>query len=66
MLRSCFLLSNEVWKNPELNFKEFKAHELLTNFLEKEGFTVELRNAPTLVSRQLSGAPLALGGLMCV
>ncbi len=36
-----FSLSNEVWKNPELNFKEFKAHELLTNFLEKEGFTVE-------------------------
>ncbi|XP_064393682.1 peptidase M20 domain-containing protein 2-like [Halichondria panicea] len=36
-----FFLSNEVWKNPELNFKEFKAHELLTNFLEKEGFTVE-------------------------
>ncbi|XP_064393683.1 xaa-Arg dipeptidase-like [Halichondria panicea] len=36
-----FQLSDEIWKNPELAFKEFKAHELLTNFLEKEGFTVE-------------------------
>ena len=36
-----FHLSNELHKNPELAFKEYKAHELLTNFLEKEGFTVE-------------------------
>ncbi len=36
-----FQLSDKLWKNPELAFKELKAHELLTNFLEKEGFTVE-------------------------
>ena len=34
-------LSNEIWKNPEVQFEEYKAHELLTNFLEKKGFTVE-------------------------
>ena len=34
-------LSSEIWKNPELGFEERKAHELLTNFLEKKGFTVE-------------------------
>ena len=36
-----FQLSNEIWKNPELAYEEYKAHELLTNFLEKKGFTVE-------------------------
>ncbi|XP_064393680.1 xaa-Arg dipeptidase-like [Halichondria panicea] len=34
-------LSDEIWRNPELGFNEHKAHELLTNFLEKKGFTVE-------------------------
>ncbi len=34
-------LSDAIWRNPELGFNEHKAHELLTNFLEKEGFTVE-------------------------
>ncbi|XP_066927455.1 xaa-Arg dipeptidase-like [Clytia hemisphaerica] len=33
-------ISQEIWKNPELSFNEVKAHECLTNFLEKEGFTV--------------------------
>ena len=34
-------VSAEIWKNPELCYEEYKAHELLTNFLEKKGFTVE-------------------------
>ena len=34
-------LSDSIWRQPELNFKEFKAHELLTGFLEKKGFSVE-------------------------
>ena len=34
-------LGSKIWKNPELGYKEYKAHELLTNFLEKKGFTVE-------------------------
>ena len=34
-------LSSEIWKNPELGFEEHKAHDLLTTFLEKKGFTVE-------------------------
>ena len=34
-------LSSEIWSNPELGFKEYKAHQLLTDFLEKKGFSVE-------------------------
>ncbi|XP_066927454.1 xaa-Arg dipeptidase-like [Clytia hemisphaerica] len=33
-------ISQEIWKNPELSFEEFKAHNFLTEFLEKEGFSV--------------------------
>ena len=36
-----YQLSEQIWKNPELCFKEYKAHELLTSFLEKKGFAVE-------------------------
>ncbi|GAB1607742.1 peptidase M20 domain-containing protein 2-like [Argonauta hians] len=34
-------LSHEIWAHPELGFKEFKAHELLTKFLESYGLNVE-------------------------
>ena len=33
-------LSNEIWQNPELAFKEYKAVSALTGFLKKRGFTV--------------------------
>ena len=33
-------VSDELWLNPELGMKEYKAHTLLTNFLEKKGFDV--------------------------
>ncbi|XP_057313982.1 xaa-Arg dipeptidase-like [Hydractinia symbiolongicarpus] len=33
-------IGQEIWKNPELGYEEFAAHELLTTFLEKEGFNV--------------------------
>ena len=33
-------ISQEIWKNPELNFEERFAHKVLTEFLEKEGFEV--------------------------
>jgi len=33
-------ISQEIWNNPELSFNEHFAHELLTTFLEKEGFEV--------------------------
>ncbi len=36
-----YSLSNELWTNPELCFEEHKAHALLTDFLEKKGFTVD-------------------------
>ena len=34
-------LSDGIWRKPELNFEEYNAHELLTTFLEKKGFSVE-------------------------
>ncbi|XP_070580396.1 xaa-Arg dipeptidase-like [Ptychodera flava] len=34
-------LSQEIWKNPELGYKEYHAHQVLTDFLEKNGFNVE-------------------------
>ena len=34
-------VSDTIWQNPELNFEEHKAHELLTNFLGAKGFRVE-------------------------
>ena len=34
-------LSQEIWKNPELGYKEYTAHKLLTNFLEGRGFEVQ-------------------------
>ena len=34
-------IGEEIWSCPELNYEEYKAHELLTNFLEKKGFSVE-------------------------
>ncbi|XP_063403723.1 peptidase M20 domain-containing protein 2-like [Mytilus trossulus] len=33
-------LSQDIWKTPELGFQEFHAHEVLTKFLEKNGFDV--------------------------
>ena len=34
-------IGEKLWSNPELGFKEHKAHDLLTSFLEEKGFTVE-------------------------
>ncbi|CAH1225226.1 PM20D2 [Branchiostoma lanceolatum] len=34
-------LSQEIWKNPELAFKERYAHRVLTDFLENRGFRVD-------------------------
>jgi len=33
-------VSDELWLNPELGMKEYRAHTLLTTFLEKQGFDV--------------------------
>lgn len=42
-------VSIEVWKHPELGFKEFHSVSILTKALEKEGFTIEtgLADIPT-------------------
>ncbi|EDV29530.1 uncharacterized protein TRIADDRAFT_19407 [Trichoplax adhaerens] len=36
-----FDINQQLHKNPELLFEEHKAHDLLTNYLEKEGFQVD-------------------------
>lgn len=41
-------LSQELWNNPELCFEEHHAHEILTTFLEKEGFQVGLMDLKAL------------------
>jgi len=56
-------LSDEIWKNPELGFKEYKAHELLTSFLDREKDL--LWNAPSRESRLLSEPPSVLDGQTC-
>lgn len=33
-------LADDLWKNPELAFKEYRSHDVLTSFLESHGFTV--------------------------
>ena len=34
-------ICGEIWKHPEVALEEYKAHEILTQFLEKKGFSVE-------------------------
>lgn len=34
-------LSQSIWEHPELNFEERHAHQVLADFLEKQGFHVE-------------------------
>lgn len=34
-------VSDEIWKNPELGFKEYKSSKILMETLEKEGFSVQ-------------------------
>ena len=34
-------LGSQIWQNPEFNYEEYQAHELLTGYLEKEGFAVQ-------------------------
>ena len=36
-------ISESIWKNPELCYEEFHAHQLLTTFLQKEGFAVSAK-----------------------
>ena len=35
-------LSQDIWKKPELAYKEHHAHKVLTDFLDKQGFQVRI------------------------
>ena len=39
--RELFQINQQIHQNPELAYTEFKAHDLLTNYLEKQGFQVD-------------------------
>ena len=39
--RELFDINQQIHGNPELAFDEFKAHDLLTNYLDKQGFQVD-------------------------
>ncbi len=41
MNEELFELASFIFDNPEYNYEEYKAAELLTNYLRKQGFTVE-------------------------
>ena len=43
-------ISDALWEHPEINFQEFEAVQLLTSYLEENGFTV---------TRNLAGLPTA-------
>ena len=66
-------LSQEIWKNPELNFNETKAHNLLCDFLQQEGFDVS-RSTPletSFIARYKSAVAGSVGnsslkvGVLC-
>ena len=45
IIDSCYTelqqLGDEIWRNPELGFREHRAHQLLTDYLERKGFDVQ-------------------------
>lgn len=60
-------ISQEIWKNPELNFSEHHAHNLLCDFLEQEGFNVS-RSTPlqtSFIARYSIGGEGLKVGVLC-
>ena len=64
--------SQAIWKRPETMFKEVFAHQLLTDFLEKHGFTVaeHYKVDPTAFRAEFQSANYKMGvhptiGVMC-
>ena len=56
------LLSEEIWKNPELALQEHKAHKLLSDFLEKKGFSVERKFCGVATAFRARSVTEPLGG----
>jgi len=56
-------ISQEIWNNPELCYNEHFAHELLTTFLEKEGFEVNKKTPleTSFIARYGCGSGLKIG-----
>ena len=65
--KELFDLNQEIWKNPELCYKEKHAHDVLTGYLEKKGFEVSRKHTLDTAFRAVSGngnAGLTVG-VMC-
>ncbi len=56
-------ISQSIWKNPELGYEEHHAHQLLTTFLQKEGFTVSAKTPlkTSFIARFGDGSGLKVG-----
>ena len=56
-------ISEQIWNNPELGFEERFAHDLLTDFLKKEGFEVSSKTPlPTsFIARYGQGKGIKVG-----
>jgi len=58
-------ISQSIWSKPELNYEEHHAHQVLTSFLEKEGFKVD-RKTPletSFIARYGDNSGLKVGVL---
>ena len=49
-------LSQEIWKHPEENFQEVRAHGVLTGFLERRGLKVERNYVLNTGFRSVTGS----------
>ena len=58
-------IANEIWDNPELSLKEYKAAELYCKVLREHGFTVTEKSSAesTPPSEALSAAARSKGGV---
>ncbi|XP_070580395.1 peptidase M20 domain-containing protein 2-like [Ptychodera flava] len=59
-------LSQEIWNKPELGYEENSAHQVLTDFLEKNGFNVERKFAVDTAFRATFGSQENSGINACV
>ncbi len=48
-------VSQAIWNNPELNYKEHKCHSILTDFLANKGFPVERKHVVDTAFRSVYG-----------
>ncbi|KAL5010367.1 hypothetical protein ScPMuIL_012672 [Solemya velum] len=58
-------ISQNIWKNPELNYGEKNAHDVLTSFLHKHGLTVDKSYKLDTAFRAVTGDEGPHVGILC-